>query len=179
MTLKGAKQILNENNIPFSETFYESEASFLIDTFHFACTKRAKTCKVIALIIYSNNGKKNLRLQFNKTDDEFLFEDLFFGGFNYEMFDYNEEMLPNDLIKEIKDAMSGKLHIIEAYDLKKKKWFFDGAYLESDDESINQIEEFNKTVQRIEKEKSFIKKLFKTKNQYEIFDWNSYRTVIK
>ena len=57
-----------------------------------------RKCKVTALIIASNNKKKNIELQFNYVGNEFRFEELSFGDYCFEMFDYNEEMLANKMI---------------------------------------------------------------------------------
>ena len=81
MTLFEAKKLLKENNIVFEIKEFEDEAAYWHHTMLFPYTKNARTCKVIALIITSNNGKKNIELQFNAVDDDFLFEELHFGDF--------------------------------------------------------------------------------------------------
>lgn len=38
---------------------------------------------------------------------------------------------------------------------------------------------FEKTVEKIDKPKSVFERLIKSKKQYEIYDWNTYRLVVK
>lgn len=64
-------------------------------------TKNAKPCKVIALIIRSNNGRNDIELQFNAVYYNFYFEELWFGSYSFEMYNYNEEMLDDDLLERI------------------------------------------------------------------------------
>ena len=88
MTLQEAKDLLSKNNIYFDICKFESEAEYWHHISLFPYTKNAKNCKVIALIIMSNNGQKNIELQFNAVKNEFRFEELHFGDYSFEMFDY-------------------------------------------------------------------------------------------
>ena len=63
MTLDKAKTLLSENNISFELHEFNSEAEYWHHTTLFPYTKNAKPCKVIAMIIRSNNGKKDIELQ--------------------------------------------------------------------------------------------------------------------
>ena len=179
MTLFEAKKLLTENNIVFEIKEFEDEAAYWHHTRFFPYTKNARTCKVIALIITSNNGKKNIELQFNAVDDDFLFEELHFGDFCFEMFNYTEEMLANDLMNNINEIKGGAISVIIANDLKKQVWLCDSRYNLKDDDDLFGKPGFEKTVKNIQAPKSFISKLLKTKIQYEIYNWDSYQCIIK
>ena len=179
MTLFEAKKLLTENNLTFEISEFEDEATYWHHTMLFPYTKNARNCKVLALIISSNNGKKNIELQFNAVDDDFLFEELRFGDFCFEMFDYKEEMLANDLLKHINKIKGGAFSVIVTNDLKNKKWLADSSFDLKDDDDLFGKHGFEKAIQQIHAPKGFISKLLKTKTQYEIYDWNTYQCIIK
>ena len=103
MTLQEAKDLLSRNSICFDICEFKNESEYWRHTMLFPYTKNAKNCKVVALIIKSNQGRMNIELQFNKTDNDFIFEELHFGGFSFEMFDWQEEMLADDLLDRIRN----------------------------------------------------------------------------
>ena len=179
MTLFEAKKLLTENGLAFEISEFEDEATYWHHTMLFPYTKNARNCKVLALIISSNNGKKNIELQFNAVDDDFLFEELRFGDFCFEMFDYKEEMLENDLLDHINEIKGGAFSVIVANDLKNKKWLADFSFDLKEDDDLFGKHGFEKAVQKIHAPKGFISKLLKTKKQYEIYDWNTYECITK
>ena len=179
MTLFEAKKLLTKNDFVFEIREFEDEATYWHHTTLFPHTKNARNCKVIALIITSNNEKKNIELQFNAVDDDFLFEELRFGDFCFEMFDYKEEILENDLLDHINEIKGGAFSVIVANDLKNKKWLADSSFDLKDDDDLFGKPGFEKAIQQIHAPKGFISKLLKTKTQYEIYDWNTYQCIIK
>ena len=179
MTLNDVKILLSENNIVFDVREYENEAAYWHHVSMFPYTKNAKPCKVIALIIQSNNGRIDIELQFNAIDNNFRFEELWFGGYSFEMFDCNEEMLADDLLDRIKEIQSGNFVVIYANDLKKRSWLGDACFdLNGEDDAFGRSG-FEKALERIRKPKGLISKLFKTQKQYEIYDWNTYQCIVK
>ena len=179
MTLTEAKELLMKNDITFEELEFETEAEYWLHAVSFPYIKNAKSCKVKAIIIKSNNEKKNIELQFNDVDGVYCFEELYFGDYCFEMFDYNdEEVLANDLISNILEIKQGNLRIINLTDLTKKRWLADACFDLNDDDASGEVD-FQKAMKRIEKPKSFLSKLKKSKKQYEIYDWNTYQCIIK
>ena len=159
MTLEEAKQLLRTNNIEFETLEFSKEAEYWRHRMLFPYTKNAKPCKVIAIIIKSNNEKKNIELQFNLRDNGFLFEELSFGDYCFEMFNYKEEYLAKDLLENIRRIMSGSFKVILANDLKKHRWLGDACFDMNDDDDVFGEQEFEKAINRIKKPKSFISKL--------------------
>lgn len=179
MTLNGAEVLLNENNITFDMREFENEAAYWRHVSMFPYAKNAKSCKVIALSIRSNNGKRDITLQFNAVDNTFRFEELWFGDYCFEMFDYTEEMLANDLLDRIKEIQSGNFLVIVANDLKNKRWLGDACFDINDDDELFGQNGFERAMKRIRKPKGLISKLLKTQKQYDIYDWNTYQCIIK
>ena len=66
MTLDEAKRLLSGQGIPFEVCEFENEATYWHHVTLFPYTKNAKNCKVIALVIPSPNGEKNIELQCTK-----------------------------------------------------------------------------------------------------------------
>ena len=173
MTLEEAKILMNSHNIPFELREFQNEKEYWHYVAMFPNTKNAKPCKVIAMVIRSNNGKKDIELQFNEAHDGFHFVELRFGDYDYEMFGCATELL--DRINEIK---SGRFVVIVANDIEKKHWLGDACFDLDENDAFGKPG-FEKTMKRIQKPKGFISKLFNTKKQYEIYDWNTYQCIIK
>lgn len=179
MTLNDAKMLLSENNIDFCLCEYKNEAVYWHHRALFPYTKNARNCKVITLVIASNNQNKNIELQFNDIGSEFCFEELSFGDYCFEMFDYSEEMLADDLLDRIKEIQSGNFVVMIANDLKNRRWLGDACFdLNDEDDAFGQIG-FEKAMKRIQKPKGIISKLLKSQKQYEIYDWNTYQCITK
>lgn len=178
MTLSDAKILLSENDIDFVVCEYENEATYWHHRMLFHYTKNARNCKVITLIIASNNKKKNIELQFNDVGNEYRFEEMSFGDYRFEMFDYNEEMLADDLLNRIKEAQSGNIVVIIANDLKNRRWLGDACFDLNEDDVFGR-QDFEKAMERINKPKGLLTRLFRTQKQYEIYDWNSYQCIVK
>ena len=179
MTLSQAKDLLIQNNIEFKLLEFKNEADYLKHSMLFPYTKKARSDKVIAVVIESKNGNKNIELQFNEVDGVYKFEEMRFGEFCYEMFDYAEEMLAGDLMHNIIEIKNGKLIVVALNDIKHRRWLADSCFdLSDDDETFGKIG-FEKAMSKINNPKSFISKLKKSKIQYEIYDWNSYQCIVK
>ena len=172
MTLEETKKLLSSHNIPFQPMTFQNEEEYWRHIALYTCVKNAKNSKVLALEIPSANGKKNIELQCNDTDGVFRFVDMRFGDYCCELFDCTESELTDCLIDEIQSVMSGRIVIISANDLKRKSWLGDACF---DYEDAG----FQKAIGKIEKKKRFFAAVLCSKNQYEIFDWNTYRKVIK
>ena len=179
MTLDEAKEMLSANNISFELCEFESEKEYWLHAMLFPHTKNARSCKVIALLIRSENGKTNIELQFNMIGDSFFFEELWFGEYSYDMYDSDHEMITGDLLHNISKTMRGKLTVIVVNDLKKRCWRADCCFDRGNDEGIFGEHGFLKTMERIRRPKGFLSKLSGTKKQYEIFDWNTYQCIVK
>lgn len=177
MTLENAKKLLSERNIPFIETVYESEKEYWTksDDFKTGDIKNAREIKVATLVITSNNKRKNLLLQFFEKNNQLEFNDLLFGSFSFEMFDYKPDMLADDLMHCIEFVMSGNAKVLEAYNKSKRisaLWIFDMSVDED-------VADLNNTLVRIEKRKNIFKGLFSAKRYYDIYDWNTCIRIVK
>ena len=176
MKIEEAKALLYSNGISYDICCYSNEAEFWKHLSLYSDYKKAKLCKVTVIVIRCKNGHKDVELQFNSTDDGDIFVELFFGDYSYELFDCGEELLPNEIIRNINSVLQCNISIIVAYDLRRKRWLGDICY----DKEVNSGETYYKTaLERIHKPKSLVAKLFHDKRQYEIYDFENYQCIIK
>ena len=179
MNLKEVQELLSKNDIIFHTAHYKNEAEFFNHIEPFPYTSKCKKGETISLIILSKNGKKNIEIQFNESSEGFLFEDLWFGGFSFDMFGVSEEYFVSELLLHITDIIERKVVFIEAHDMKKKRWLGDSVFNYEDDDDVFGVSGYRRALQRIEKPKSLFSKIMKSKKQYEIFDWETYRLIEK
>lgn len=136
-------------------------------------------CEVIALIIQSKNGKKNIELQFCEANECYVFEELRFGDYCYEMFDSKDALLFDEVLDRIDEIMSGSISVIVANDLKKKRWIGDACFDKNDSDDCFGIAGLEKTIRSLQRPKTLLSKLIGSKKQYEIYDWYSYQCIVK
>ena len=177
MKIEEAKALLYSNGIPYEICCYSDEAEYWKHLSLYPDHEKAKPCKVTVLVVRCKNGHKHVELQFNSTNDGEIFVELFFGDYSYELFDCEEELLPNEIIRNINSVLQCKMSIIVAYDLKKKRWLGDVCY----DHEKNKFEEsfYKSALEKIHKPKSFVEQLFHDRKQYEIYDFENYQCIIK
>ena len=178
MNLFQAKELLQTNSIPFEEYEFENEAEFLKHILSNPYAKNTKTSKFYALIIYSQNGKRHIELEFEEKDGDFFFWDLWFGEFCLEYFNCN--ISADDLLDEIRQMMMGNRGVIIKNNAKNNRWIADTQFdLDDDDDDLFGKRGFEKAVKNIRKKKSFIEKLLGISHIYEIYDWNTYECIVK
>ena len=180
MKLETVIDLLNANNIPFEICHYRGEADFYRHICLFPYLKNAKPCKVTVMVIHSKNGHKDIELQFNETKDGNVFVDLYFGGFSYELFGGGDEYLSDEIIREIDGIREGRVSVIEVNNLKKCRRIGDFCFDRNDmDDPISGESGFEKTMRKVQKPLPFFMKLFHSKIQYEVYDFERYQCIIK
>ena len=179
MTLTDGKILMEKHRIPYQTVQYENQEAYYRHLALFPYTKNARNCKVIALVIPAVNGVMDIELQFNQVRGEYIFDDMYFGDYCFEMFDYNPDMLEADLLENIGRIVDGKMAVIVRNDLKRKRWLGDAGFDLTDDDNVFGEPGFRAAVARIEKPKTLWQKLTGQREQYEIYDWRTYRRVIK
>lgn len=179
MRLTEVQKLLKENNIPFTLTV-ESCQEYV--------RKRVLSAGKLELRAYSlltipnPNHEKNIEIFFKDDSENPEFSDLEFGGFDYEMFHWEEEDLPQDLLNEIKAIRSGKEWIVCATIAKNGVWLFDKLFWdgdENDEDDWNNMDDLYKTISKIRKPRSLWSKITGRTRCYEIFNWNSYEKIVK
>ena len=136
MTLSEAKLLLEKRCIPYRIAQYENQTEYYLHLSPFSTVAHAKNCKVTALVIPSVNGVKDIELQFDQKRGEYVFADLYFGDYSFEMFDYNPDMLEADLLDQIGEIVDGKTAFIVSNDLKRKRWRSDACFDLTDDDNV-------------------------------------------
>ncbi len=177
MTLNDVTELLNISGIPFYLRKYQSEMEYLRKTNMPPYTRNVRLCKTVVLVIESVNGHKNIEIQFNLTDGVFLFEQLRFGHYSFELFDCDELSLSDCIIDNIRTIMSGNLKIIVCNDMKKGHRIEDMCFDISEDAS--EEDRFYKALNKISRPKGLFQRIIRSEKQYEVFDWNSYQNIVK
>lgn len=172
MNLDRAKELLSVKGIPFHTEEYACEADFWKHICLFSDTKNAADCRVITVVINSNNGHNNLELQFIETKEGYVFKELFFGDYSFEACDYEPDTLENEIWSDIQGVMSGDLVAFTIHDLNKKQWLGDG--LTKRDSGYAE-----KLRQDALKSRTWKQKIRRMKLQYEFYDWDNYQKIIK
>ncbi len=181
MTITQAKELLDSRSISYTQVEYETKADFLKHIVMFPDLNGIEAHRVIALTIHSPNQQMHIHLEFCEKDGIFLFHDLWFGEFSFELFHYlyDEELLVWELIENISDICLGKAAVITVHNLSTRKRLADSIYYLDCDYDRFGRSAFEKALKRIEAKKGFFARLFKTQTQYDIYDWKSHRRIIK
>ena len=179
MTLTEATIFLQRHRIPYQTARYEDEADYRRHLMPFPDTNNAGKSKVTALVIPAVNGVKDIELQFNRIRGDYVFEELYFGCFCFDLVYHEPDVLEADLLDLIGRIVDGKLAVIECHDLKRKRCVSDGSFDLSDEDNVFGAPGFREAVAKIEAPKTFRQKLLGQKLQYEIYDWRTYRQIVK
>ena len=179
MTLNDAKVLLERKRIPYRTAQYESEAEYLRHLMPSPYIQNVPKYKVTALVIPSVNGVKDIELQFNRVRGPYLFTELWFGGYGFDMFYHEPNILEADLLDTIGRIVDGKLAIIDCFDLKRKRWISDCCYDLTDDDNVFGAPGFEEALAKIEAPKTLWQKLTGQKLQYDIYDWRTHRQIVK
>lgn len=178
MTLQEVARLLEENNYVFKVVEYENEREFFEHIYLFPELNDAADCRVRSIVIECNNGVKNIEIQFNEIDGEFVFIELLFGEFCFDMYECEPEYLENDLLFHIYQVISEEIAIITRNDLKKKKWLDDACFSLYDDDPVFGEPGFFMALQTIQRPKSPLEEKLTSKKQYEVYTCNSYQCII-
>ena len=90
-----------------------------------------------------------------------------------------DEYLPRDLLDEIQRIVTGKANVIFATNAKTGKWFADQIYFDLPDTDMNDMDDYKRTLSRINAPKSLWRKLIGRTDIYEFFHWFSYQKIVK
>ena len=172
MNIDRAKELLSNRGITFHTEEYASEADFWKHIVLFPYTKNAADCRVITVVINSNNGHKNLELQFIEAEGNYAFKELWFGDYSFEAFDYEPDMLEDEIMSDIEGVMLGDHIAFAINDLNKKQWISDGLTPKNG----GYAEQLKRDAR---KPKTWKQKISKMKLQYEFYDWDNYHKITK
>lgn len=179
MNLNDAKALLEKRRIPYHMAQYEDEADYWRHIMPCPDLRLAGSCRVSALVIPAPNGTKYIELQFNRVRGAYVFEELWFGGYSFDLSDTGEEFLEAEILEVIRQIADGKLAIIAATDLKKKRCISAGSFDLTDDDNVFGAPGFREAVAKIDAPKTFRQKLTGRTIQYDIYDWRTYRQIVK
>lgn len=177
MKLAEVKKLLEDNGYTFEQSVITSRSEFYRQKgFHPAIDTGAFTL----LSIPNPNHEKGIQIIFDNATENPEFYDLEFGCFWYELFDCEEEHLPQELLTEIQRITSGNTYVIFASMIKHgMHWKWDKVYYDLPDNETNDMKAFQKAVLKIKSPKSWWRKLAGKPDIYEIYNWANYERIIK
>lgn len=176
MNILQVEKLLSEHNFTFDKRIYKNANAFFSENFKFFNRTVESENEIAALIIKSNNRKTNIVLQFNKNSDVFVFYNMYFGCFDFELFNTEEECLEDSILNAVSCITAEKHKFIAVYNLKSKKMIFDCRLDLSEHEEKEYYQDLK---MKIDKTKSFLKRLIGAETMYEEYDWDSYSSLIK
>ena len=179
MTLTDAKTLLERKRIPYQTAQYEDEAAYWRHCMPFPYVDNARNCKITALVIPSVNGAKHIEIQFSRHRGAYVFDELWFGGHNFELFGYDPDLVAADVLDFIGQVVDGKLAVIETNDVKRRRVVSVSCFDLTDSDSVFGAPGFREAMKEIEAPKTFWKKLTGRKLRYDIYDWRTHRRVVK
>lgn len=176
ITIEQFKKCLDNENILYKSQEYDNLEEFYDHLYMFPVyNKKERIGKVKALIIKNDNNNKDIELIFCEDNKDFFFNDMFFGEYSFEFFDWDvnyEEI--DDLLLEIKNIMENNVSVIIINNISKKRYVGDFCF-----DGTNK-DKYQRIINSINKPKSIIKKIFsKSILQYDIYNWNDYYVIKK
>lgn len=165
MTLEEGKRLLEGEGLPFSELYYENENAYWAGSCPWTLTGRGRECPVTVLRIEAPNGVRHLDVVFRDGE----FEDLCFGGFDYEL--WESEKPHTELLDCIRDVMDGKSWCIVTINRRTGRWLGDGLVCAEEEGSLR------KKLAKLRRPRTRWERLFRTQRLYEVYDWNEYHRI--
>ncbi len=178
MKLVDVKKLLEDNGYTYIQTIVPSRAEF----YRQKGFKPAQDTGAFSLLSIQNpNHQMDIHIIFNDATENPEFSDLEFGNYWYELFDCEEKYIAQELLNEIQRIINGSTHIIFVSTMKNgiRRWCWDGMYVDLPDEEINSMDSFYKAVKKIKAPKSWWQKLLGKTEVYEVFNWKSYKKIVK
>ncbi len=175
MYLSEVKELLSQSKVPYREVTYKTESEFYRHISRFPNLRRVQGFAVTTLVIQSRNGKCDIELEFDHTRDGFVFEEMYFGEYAFGFFELRKpDALSREIMSAIKKIVRGEYKFIVCNNLTRKTLDSDGCFDVKDDP-----EPFRRALTGIKKRPGPIGRIFGYRLLYEIYDWQSFRSIIR
>ena len=165
MTLEEGRRILAGEGLPFVEQHFEKEGDYWAEAIPWVPCSEGEVRSVTVLRIEVPNGVRHLDVMFR--DDEF--EDLCFGGFSYELWEFKDPQAA--LLDCIRDVMTGKSWCIVTVNAKTGRWLGDGLVCVEEEGSLR------RKLARLRRPRTWWERMLRTQRLYEVYDWNEYHRI--
>ena len=180
MTFEEVKVLLEENNIEFNDEYYDNEEEFLKHIYMFPDLRNANDYKVRSIVIPCKNGVKNIELQFNSDENgEYIFDEMLFGEFCFDMKECEVEFLNDDIIGNINQVINDQIIIITRNNLDKKKWVDDICFNMYNDDPKYGEPGFYAALEVIRAPKSFLEEKLSSTMSFDIYSGSTYQRIIR
>lgn len=174
MDLAEAKDLLNRCGIPYREVEYKTESEFYRHISRYPNLRHVQGFAVVTLVIQSRNGKRDIELEFDRTRDGFVFEEMYFGEYAFGFFDVKPESLSREIVSTVKKIVRSEYRFIVCNNLTLRRLDWDGCFDVREDAGL-----LRRAITRIKKSPGLLGRLLGFRLRYEIYDWQSIRTVIR
>jgi len=161
-TMENVIRILTEEGIAFTQVYEPTNVGYGFG-------------KGIWLQIDGGCKEAPLYIEFSVMNKVF---DLHFGRYSYELFEYSEECVLSELMKNIHAIMEGKTHIIWSWHTKSGRWHADACYYVAPGED-DDFQEYHAALKRIDQPRNIISRFFMRRVTYAIYNWHSYREITR
>ena len=172
MNIDKAKKLLSDNGISFIEKDFATQREYWEHCSEFWHIEHASTSpdsRRKALVIPCANGKKDIELEFELKDDEFVFADLLFGSFSFEILDFltEGETVEDEIMKYLPDILKNRYTVLTVNQV--------GRGVIMDSYRINVSEEDRaKLLDAYGRAQTIWGKLLRRRYAIELYDRNSY-----
>lgn len=165
MDIEQTRELLKSKNIRYTEREYETEKEYWRHICEYYYCEHASDDRVKAFVIPCRNGKRNIELQLTEREGEYVFTELYFGTFCFELSEADlGESIGQELEKHLDNLLNGRYTVVSAADLKAGRLVFDGFSIDLPSETKTSL------IEKLIKANGFIGKLRKQSFAYEIYD---------
>ena len=128
MDIDRAKEMLKRRKARYKEASYATEKDYWRHICEYYYCEHASDNKVRALVIPCKNGGRNIELQFTENNGNFIFTELYFGSFCFELSEstQQEEEQERELNNHLDNLLEGRYTVVTAADLNAGRLVFDG-----------------------------------------------------
>ena len=175
MNIDEAKKLLTDKGLSFIEKDFATQREYwehCSEFWHMELASTSPDSRMKALVIPCANGKKDIELEFKMKDGGFVFSDLLFGSFSFEIVEFlsEGETVEGEIMKYLPDLLENRYTILTVNQVGR------GVILDSYRPDITK-EAREKLLKAYGSAFSFWGKLFKRRFIAEVYDRDTYETV--
>lgn len=169
MDIDRAKEMLKRRKTRYKEASYATEKEYWRHICEYYYFEHASDNRVRALVIPCGNGERSIELQFTENNGSFIFTELYFGTFCFELSESAEEgeERERELNKHLGNLLEGRYTVVTAADINAGRLVFDGFSPDMPPDTKQRLAD------RIGKANSIWGRLARKKFAYEIYDSES------
>lgn len=175
MNIDEAKKLLTDKGLSFIEKAFATQREYwehCSEFWHMEYASTSPDSRIKALVIPCANGKKDIELEFELKEGEFVFSDLLFGSFSFEIVEFlsEGETVEDEIMKYLPDLLESRYTILTVNQIGR------GVILDSYRPDVTK-EAREKLLKAYGSAMSFWGKLLKRRFIAEVYDRDTYEAV--